>query len=145
VLDPSLGQVRVPWEAFGAVTFKDADYTYSYDRFFTSGPLVGTVETQDGDKFTGAIRWDDDEAYTWEMLDGNMGDLDFDIEMGFIRRIERTSSRESRVTLLDDRAFVLRGSNDVNSENNGIYVVYEDGDAVRVDWDDFKGVTFEKP
>ena len=145
VLDPSLGQVRVPWEAFGAVTFKDADYTYSYDRFFTSGPLVGTVETQDGDKFTGAIRWDDDEAYTWEMLDGNMGDLDFDIEMGFIRRIERTSSRESRVTLLDDRAFVLRGSNDVNSENNGIYVVYEDGDTERIDWDDFKGVTFEKP
>ncbi|MCH8962662.1 MAG: efflux RND transporter permease subunit, partial [Bacteroidetes bacterium] len=144
VLDPSLGQVRVPWEQFDEVVFENADYTYDYDRFYTSGPLVGDVTTRGGRTYTGEIIWDNDESYTWEMIDGKMDGVDFDIELGLIRTIERVSSQAALVTLFDGRAFELRGTNDVNHQNGGIYIVSKDGD-VRVDWDDFDQVRFEKP
>ena len=144
VLDPHLGQVRVPWEQFDEVVFEDADYTYDYDRFYTSSPLVGDVTTRGGRTYTGEIIWDNDESHTWEMIDGKMDGVDFDIELGLIRTIERVSSQAALVTLFDGRAFELRGTNDVNHQNGGIYIVSKDGD-VRVDWDEFDQVRFEKP
>ena len=145
VLDPSLGQVRVPWEAFDTVVFEPADDTYSYDQFYTSAPLAGSVETRDGDRYDGVIRWDDDEAYTWEFIDGEIDRLGFKIELAHVRRIERISSRAARVTLFDGRDFELRGSNDVNDENSGIIITDKYGDEVFVAWDDFAVATFEKP
>ena len=144
VLDPSLGQVRVPWEEFDTVVFERSDYTYSYDRFYTTAPLAGTVESRDGDMFSGEIRWDDDEAYTWEFINGETDGLDFKIELGLVRRIERLSSRAALITLFDGREFELRGSNDVNDENSGIIIVDKDGDERYVDWEDFDRVTFQK-
>lgn len=144
VLDPHLGQVRVPWEAFDEVVFAAAPSSYHYDRFYTSGPLVGEVTTRSRRTFTGEIRWDNDESYTWEMIDGEMDGVDFDIELGLIRSIERVSSQAARVTLFDGRAFELRGSNDVNHENSGIYVTSKDSED-RIDWDEFDRVQFEKP
>jgi hypothetical protein len=52
-------------------------------------------------------------------------------------------SRSSvRVTLLDGREFVMRGSNDVNDENKGIFVKQADGETVLVDWEEFDRVEF---
>lgn len=144
VLDPNLGQVRVPWKAFDTVVFEPADYTLSLDRFYNAGPLTGSVETRDGDTYAGTIRWDDDEAYTWEFINGESDDLDFKVELGLIQRIERISSQMARVILLDGRILELRGSNDVNRENSGIVVTDKDGDVIVVDWDDFEAATFEK-
>ncbi len=144
VLDPHLGQVRVPWEQFDEVVFEDADYTYDYDRFYTSGPLVGDVTTRGGRTYTGEIIWDNDESYTWEMIDGKMDGVDFDIELGLVRTIERVSSQAALVTLFDGREFELRGTNDVNAQNGGIYIVSK-YDEDRVDWDEFDQVRFEKP
>ncbi|MFQ5570874.1 MAG: hypothetical protein ACE5G0_14435, partial [Rhodothermales bacterium] len=145
VMDPGLGQVRVPWKAFDELVFESPSRTYGYDDFYTSGPLTGTVETLDGDKFTGTIHWDGDEAASWELLDGDLNGLDFDIEMGLIKSIEPVSDRAALVTLFDGRDFELHGSNDVNEDNNGVYILYDNGDQIRVDWDDLKIVTFKKP
>ena len=37
----------------------------------------------------------------------------------------------------------MKGSNDVNSENNGIIVKLDDGDEVEVDWYDFEKAEFK--
>ena len=144
VLDPNLGQVRVPWKAFDNVVFEPADYSLSYDRFYKAGPLIGSVVTRDGDTYTGSIRWDNDEAYTWEFINGENDDLDFKVELGLIRRIERISSQAARVILFDGRILELRGSNDVNRENSGIVITDKDGDVMVVDWNDFESATFDK-
>ncbi|QXD15970.1 hypothetical protein GQ464_003195 [Rhodocaloribacter litoris] len=144
VLDPGLGQVRIPWNAFDRLRFESPGRGITYMDFPSTGPLYGTLTTRNGDKFTGYIRWDDDETETWEMLNGEADDVGFAIEFGLIREIERRSSRAARVTLRDGRTFELRGSNDVNSDNNGIIVRLASGDVKIIDWPDFNRLVLEK-
>jgi hypothetical protein len=99
------------------------------------------VYTEDGDKFTGDIKWDDDEEYTWEILDGDYRGISFDIEFTFIKSIEKMSRHGSEVTLTDGRVFNLRDSNDIDSDNKGI-IVYTDKDEIYIDWEDFAKADF---
>ena len=64
------------------------------------------------------------------------------MEFGLIASIERASDSSARVTLLDGRQLVLRGSNDVNDQNKGIFVRLDDGKTVMLDWDEFDRVEF---
>ncbi len=140
VADPAFGQVRLDWDDFESVRFLPPPIQPL--AFPGDMPLRGTVVTADGRRFTGQIRWDNDEEYTWEHLDGEDGGLDFDIEFGLIRSIARLSSRAARVTVADGRSFDLSGSTDVNENNRGVVVTLADGSMVLIDWDDFDRVDF---
>ena len=48
------------------------------------------------------------------------------------------------VTVHDGRTFRLRGSNDVDEDNKGIFITQDDGEEIEVEWDDFERVTFSK-
>jgi len=143
ISDPALGRILISWDEFDFVEFKDPPPGPSYDSFDGGKRLHGTVYTESGEKYTGDIKWDDDEEYSWEMLNGNYEDAQFDIEFGFVKSIEKISSRSSTVTLKDGRSFKLRDSNDINSENKGIYVSTGQ-DEITVDWDEFEKVEFSK-
>jgi len=92
---------------------------------------------------SGSSQWDADEEYTWEILNGEYRDIDFDIELGTVKSIQKRSYRSSIVTLRDDRSFRLRGSNDVDEDNKGIFVTLSDGEEVEVEWEDFDRVEFD--
>lgn len=143
VSDPKLGQITVDWRNFAKVTFEPLRADFSYADFDGGRPLSGTVTTEGGERHAGAIRWDNDEEFTWEMLDGDYDDIDFDIEFGNVQRIEKESSRAALVLLRDGRAFRLRDSNDVDSSNRGIFITLGNGEKVVVDWDAFKAVDFQ--
>ncbi|MFQ5454301.1 MAG: hypothetical protein ACE5D6_08960, partial [Candidatus Zixiibacteriota bacterium] len=70
--------------------------------------------------------------------------IEFDIEFGFIKNIVKKSYRSAVVTVWDGRDFRLRGSNDVDEDNKGIFIILEDGDEVEVDWDDFARAEFNR-
>lgn len=144
VSDPAFGQVTVTWDQFETLEFKPAPSQPSYDKFDGGRPLKGTVYTEDGDTYTGTIRWDNDEEYSWEILDGEYRDLQFDIEFGLVQQIERTTSRSCEVTVSDGRTFRLRGSNDIDSGNKGIFIDTGKGKETRVDWEDFSKVEFTR-
>ena len=137
VSDPTLGQVKVGWHDFDHVTFADAPGDAAGVSFDGGRPLIGTVVTESGESLTGTVRWDNDEASTWEMLNGSSADgAELEVEFGQIASIRKDGSGAA-VTLRDGRSFALSGSNDVNAENRGIYV--ESGNKVRrVAWEDFK-------
>lgn len=145
VSDPTLGQVTVSWDEFDEVVFTPAPAGEgAYDSFDGGHPLYGTVETEDGERVEGYVRWDNDEAWSWEILDGRLGEVDLDVEMGRIAHIERRGSWGSEVTLWDGRTFALEDSNDVDDGNKGIYVTPADGgDTVLVRWRDFREVSFQ--
>lgn len=145
VLDPTLGEVRVGWDEFDRVEFFEPRFPVDYESFYSSGQIRGTVYTRDGEGFEGLIRWDNDEEHAWEFLNGDVREVEFEVEFGLIAEIERLSSSGARVTLRDGRTFDLRDSNDVNDDNDGIYVYLRNGDEVRVDWRDFERVVFDKP
>lgn len=136
VSDPNLGQVKIGWADFDNVTFSDPPAGGERVTFDGGRPLSGTVVTEDGQELTGTVRWDNDESYTWEMLNGSAGGADFEVEFARIAHIRKTGSGVV-VKLKDGRSFELSGSNDVNAENRGIFVE-SSGNVREVSWSDFK-------
>ena len=64
------------------------------------------------------------------------------LEFGLIKEIKKKSYRSAIVTVWDGRSFRLRGSNDVDEDNKGIFIITSDGEEVEVDWEDFDRVEF---
>ena len=104
--------------------------------------LRGLVEARDGSVLEGRVRWDNDEEFTWEILDGDSRGVEFDIEFSNIARVEKISDSSTQVILRDGRSFDLTGSNDVNNGNKGIFVTTEAGEILAVEWFDLEGVSF---
>lgn len=142
VSDATLGSIKLDWDDFARVTFHGTDDEVAVANFDGGGPIRGTVTTEDGQRLTGQIVWDADEMYTWEMLNGEIGDLDLHVEFAQIDRIEK-SRNGAMVTLKDGRSFELSGSNDVDRGNRGI-TVRTDGRDFEVEWRDFREVTFTR-
>jgi len=172
VSDPALGLIDLDWEDLESVEFHRPETPVGLDAFDGGRHLRGTVTTTDSTEISGWIRWDGDEAYSWELLDGRSSDgVGFDIELGQIDTIERFAraavevsmgtggvrvdtplTEGARVTLRDGREFELGESNDVDESNHGVFllpyelgVTPEDEDAVwvRVRWEDFQSVRFD--
>ena len=108
----------------------------------TVAELYGTVQTERGDSYTGVITWDNDEEYSWEMLNGEIDDVEFNVEFGSIERIEKTRDG-SLVTLRDGRTFELSDGNDVDHGNRGIRV-RADGREIQLDWHEFSSLTLTR-
>ena len=142
IADPNLGQVRVPWEDFERAVFEELPS--EQQKFEPSLRLRGTVESESGQIVAGYIRWDNDEEYGWELLDGKSGGTEFQIEFSRVTSIEKYNVSSVIVTIRDGRSFRLSGSNDVNSGNKGIFVETENGAEVLVRWTDFRKVEFEQ-
>lgn len=144
ITDVGLGQVVVDWDDFDRLDFKSPPRQVKYDEFDGGRLLKGTVYTEDGEQYTGKICWDADERYTWEILDGEYYGVEFDVDFGYIKEIKRRGSRSAVVTLWDGRSFRLKGTNDVDDDNKGIYVELQDGEEIAIDWDEFDRVEFSR-
>ncbi len=139
VKDPTIGRVQISWDDFDKVEFMPVpkDKLPRYESFDGGRRIEGTVYTEDGEKFTGKIIWDNDEEYTWEHLNGDYHDLKVVIEFADIRLIDKESRSGAVVTTRSGRNIPLKGSNDINSDNYGIIVQLDDGGDVEIDWYDF--------
>ncbi len=142
VSDASMGQVLVDWGDFESVRFHPAEAPAGYGQFDGGVPIHGTVVTTSGDEMAGDIRWDADEAYTWEMLNGEYGGIEFQIEFSRIASITRRSLDGVTVELKDGRTFDLSGTNDVSAGNKGVFITDANGNERLVEWQDFDSVRF---
>ncbi|MBD3179400.1 MAG: hypothetical protein GF417_07205 [Candidatus Latescibacteria bacterium] len=137
------GLVTVYWDEFHSLDFEDQPYILRYEDFDGGRQLYGTVFAGDGSSYTGRIRWDNDEEWSWDFLDGEFRDVEYEVEFGNIRSIERRSRDSAVVVLNDGSTFIMSGSNDVNYKNKGIYIMQETGEQKRICWDEFSRVLFE--
>ena len=152
ISDPALGLVEVEWDAVRTLRFEPSPGLPGYDAFDGGRPLSGEVVTQDGEVITGRIRWDADEEWSWELLQGSSDDVEFSIEFGNITHMEREEPDGARVTLRDGRSFHLTGGNDVGRNNRGIFIFPVPADGAGADesvaewryvaWEDFREVRF---
>jgi hypothetical protein len=137
------GVVKVDWDDFDRLDFDDPPAPVGYDSFDGGRMLRGSVYTDSGEKYTGYIRWDDDEEYTWEVIDTKFKGVEMDIELGNISSIRRKGCCSAIITLWDGHEFKVKGSNDVDNDNKGIFVILDSGEEIEVDWDDFDYVDFK--
>ena len=144
VADPELGQVTVDWAEFLDLSFSPAPADAAPRSRFDGGRrLSGTVETIDGRELRGTIRWDNDEQFTWESLDGAADYVEMDVEFANIASIAPLGDDGAEVTLRDGRTFEMSGSNDVDEHNKGIFVTGPDGGVTLVEWDALRSVRFD--
>lgn len=137
--DPGAGQVELDWGDIRSVDFLGGPGA----RSRWGQRLYGTLGTRDGLELTGYIVWDMDELFETDVLDGEDGGGDREIQFGRIRSIEPAGSSAARVELDDGEVLILEGSNDVNDENRDILVADPSFGEARVEWDELERVEFE--
>jgi len=142
---PDLGVVKVAWEEFDRVVFEKPPASRHYADFSGGTRLHGTLTDEEGKRHTGNVTWDLDEKYTWEFLDGQFEDLEFEIPFALIRSIHRDSRHAAEVRLKSGASYVISGSNDVGTDNKGIILELPEGDEMDFDWQEFESLEFSDP
>jgi hypothetical protein len=146
VEDARFGRVEVPWQAFRRVDFREAGPSGpSYDTYRSGGPLRGTAVDRSGSTYSGRIVFDLDEAFGWEMLDGNDDEIVYSIPFALIAKVEPTGSESARVTLRSGETLTLEGTQDVSDSNDGI-LVFQGGSTVEanhVTWDELRSLELD--
>jgi hypothetical protein len=145
ILVSGLGNVSVEWDEFIRFDRAAAPASTPYSAFDGGYRLHGRMTAADGTVHDGTITWDKDERFSWETLDGRADDIEYAIPFANITSIENSSSRGAVVHLTNGKTLELRGSNDVNEENQGIAVESSDGRLIEVDWDDFQAIELRRP
>ena len=140
VVDPSAGEHRLRWSRIRTIEFMEAPQRIANKL---GEPLYGTVKTGRYE-FTGHIQWDHDECLSIDELDGDTRDGDVAIPFEDIVSI-RKHRQGAMVRLVDGAEEYLTGSNDVNDGNRGVVVRVPGIGAVKIGWDDFDEVTFQRP
>ena len=138
MLDENLGKIKLNWDEI-----KEIEFMPTPKRTRTAGYRLKGKLISDEMEFKGYIMWDAEECLSTDILDGETDDGDVEIEFGNIRSIKQRGRRACLVTLKDGRQFELRGTNDVNHENRGIYVADDRYGKIEVNWDEFREVIYE--
>lgn len=144
VEDDRYGRVTVHWRAFESVTFSDPGKSgKGYDDYPARGPLEGVVTDDRGDTYEGRIVFDLDEAEGWEILNGDIGHIQFDIPFYRIASLEPRGRDETRVVLTNGEVLVLEDGQDVSDDNAGVLVFVDGRDSVYIEWRDVDKIEFD--
>jgi hypothetical protein len=144
--DVRYGRVTIPWSEFDSLTFKDVRTSgRTYSSYKKSGPLHGTVQSRDGASHAGRIVLDMDEESTWEILNGSVRDIAFDIPMSLVKRIEVVRRDEALITFVGGETITLEEGQDVTERNAGVLIFASDVDdkPVYLEWDEVRSIDFQ--
>ena len=140
--DERFGRVTIDWDSFDRVTFSEPGASgRGYSSFAPLGELTGTVFDEDGEQHTGQIVFDLDESEGWEMLNGNINGIEFDIPFNMVVSVEPLRGGRARVELVSGEVLTLEDTADVGDENAGILVLH-DRRSTYIYWDDVERIEF---
>jgi hypothetical protein len=144
VEDARYGRVKISWDAFERVEFKEVDHSgRGYDDYGPARRLRGTVTDYQDRTHSGDLVFDLDEVWSWEILNGDLGDVEFYIPFEMIEVVEPQRGDESKVVLKNGETLVLGEGQDVSENNDGVVVLRENGRESYVSWNDVKRVEFD--
>jgi len=145
VEDERFGRVKVSWDAFGRVEFREGPATgRRYADYKPATPLRGTVTDRDGGTWKGRLVFDLDEGESWEMLNGDRQGVEYSIPFQMVRSIAPHDDETSDITLRNGLELRLEESQDVTEANSGVLVLHEGGGAEQyVSWDQVRRIDFD--
>ncbi|CAM2068244.1 hypothetical protein SCOR_22945 [Sulfidibacter corallicola] len=135
VENPDYGRVKIKWEQFKSLDFKQVDHTGpDFDEFTEQGRLRGSVTTKNGQKHQGHLVFDIDESETWELLDGHTKGVEYSIPFVMVDTLEPTP-HHSKVRLKSGLELTLNGTADVTTDNLGLLVISaKDAEPLYLEW-----------
>lgn len=137
VEDARFGRVLVDWDAFVRLDVVDLPHSGpAYGDYAPTRTLEGKVHLRGGKVHEGQIIYDLDEAFGWEMLDGDDGDLAYSIPFEKIATIRPNGEDGSEITLKNGQKLLLEDSQDVDETNAGLLVGPEVGKRIFLEWKD---------
>ncbi|MEQ9426014.1 MAG: hypothetical protein RJQ09_16430 [Cyclobacteriaceae bacterium] len=143
IVTTDYGRIDIEWREFLKVTFQKAPGSGpSYASFSDQKELTGSVMTRGGKTLKGKIVYDLDEAYDFEVLQGDFEDMEYIIPFRNISKITPRGYDESIVELKNGQTLRLEDGIDVSEENNGILVFQDKNNPIYVEWQDVDEVTF---
>ncbi len=143
--DPEVGQVKVSWRDFMDLEINDDENLgMSYEDFPVSKGINATVVTIEGDEYTGLLAFDLDEAWEFEVLDGNDDKVEYQIPFRNIKSIIPKNYNYSTVELKNGESLLLGDHRDVSSDNAGVLVfVSKSGDPEYIRWSKIDEIIFD--
>ncbi|MBU8871824.1 MAG: hypothetical protein KOO60_13240, partial [Gemmatimonadales bacterium] len=145
-----LGRVTVPWNRFDNINFSEGRGSGpGRETYANSGPIQGTVELGDGRALSGRLVFDLDEAWHWDVFNGQtVAGLEYDIPFSCIARIEPSEDNyggkiSSRVALRSGLVLMLGENQDTGPKNAGMLVFEtEDSDPEHLPWNRIRSIEF---
>jgi len=118
-----LGKVTLPWNRFKDVTF---DHTRGSGAaradFPAQRPLTGAVRATEGDTYHGRLVLNFNEAWNWEIFNGTLSRLEYDLPLQRVLSIENRGDKGARVTLVGNRRLDLKDEQDTGKDHMGILI-----------------------
>jgi hypothetical protein len=141
---PNGGRIDIQWNEFRLLTVLDTMPTMkNYNDYTEPKRLSGTLKTTDGETYTGSITYDLDEAYDFEMLDGNADDIKVILPFRKIDRIARKNYNYADIYLKDGSKILLGDLQDVSESNHGFLVFEKKDDPVLIFWNKMDYIDFK--
>ena len=139
-----MGRVLIGWREFEKIIFQEPNGTGpSYDEFTGPKMLAGTVRIGGDETLSGRLIFDLDEAYDFEILDGEDGRIEYKIPFRNIRSIVPKGRYGSMIRLKNGEELELEDERDVDDDNDGI-VVWQGKDQLKyVPWRRVEEIAFE--
>lgn len=145
VYNPNVGNIEIDWSDFRKVDFYAPENSSPhYSDYGVPQGLKAQIKTYDDGDYEGLIVYDIDEMWEIETLDGEDNDLSFQIPFRNIRKIKPKNDSYSMVYLWCGEDYLLGGSQDVRSSNNGILIFTSSKkDPISIKWNDIDEIVFK--
>ena len=141
-----LGKVTLPWKRFKDVTFHhDRGSGQARADFAPQRQLTGAVLTTDGTPLRGRLVLNFNEAWNWEIFNGTLSRMEYDLPLQRVLSIENRGDKGSRVTLVGGRILDLNDDQDTGKDHMGL-LIYNTGagEPDYVPWRLVKSVTLDQ-
>ncbi len=143
VEDERYGRVKIEWDEFERVDFVKSGATgRGYEAYPSLGALRGKVTDLDGKSWSGEIVVDLDESRGWEILNGSLEDIEYNIPFYMIRSLEPMSRGRTLVALRNGEELMLEDETDVSDDNDGVVIVSGSTETY-VNWEDVERIEFD--
>lgn len=122
VMDPQGGNVLIEWAAFKSVNFHGQKTEIDYNTFVRPKRIYAQVFTTDESVLKGNCTFDMDEEWNFELLEGSLNHIHYQIPFHYITSIIPKNESQSKVKLKNGKSLSLSGENDVTAKNWGLII-----------------------
>jgi hypothetical protein len=144
VENPSWGRVTIGWKRFQSITFAEGHGSGASRKDFAEiSPLQATITGTGGETWNGRIVYDLDEAWSRDIFNGAIRDLEYDIPFHLIDVIEKRDESTCRVRLISGRVLDLSESQDTGDRHAGVLVFADpEQEAIYLPWSRIAAIKF---